>query len=572
MNNLPIGHEDAQRALVANTDDRMRWIDRLERYVKGTQYEGMPGWYTDEKPLLERAPCIVYPSARNANASTASMLLGEGRFPRIEVPRESKDADSGEKPAESTSDQLIKNLNAWINGELATHARLRANARRLFRRAIDTCTGVAIICAKGGRLSVDSVGSKVCTPEFVEGGRQFEVSSLDIRYPYIERYYSEAMRAWAVRALIFRRRIDAVSDVTFKPVDAPPDGAPIKDGEWVRDDAKSVDHKLGFCPVIWYPHDHSGDISDGPDGNASHAHLLDEIDAHNISLSQRQRASVYCGDPQIVETGVTDEDVVLDGATPVILVDQAASESGQPSVYIQRKAHGGAQTARRKGPGTTWRYASKDSKADILVLPGDALTAISENAKDIKAKLDESLCVVFIDPQGTGVRLGDLSGNAIRQLYVRQTSHCDEEREDFGDHGLLPLVDMILRFIATVVGRGDELKIRGFEKVAPALASFMTSDGGKIGWNSPGLTLAWGEYFADNALDELNRVRVAAEASVAKLVRKRDAVAKIAPVFGIKDVDEAVEELENEADEHGSLEAAMKAMNVASAVPAIGAE
>lgn len=563
-NNKPIGHEDAMRALIANTDDRMAWIDRLDRYIKGTQYEDRPGWFTDEKPLLERAPCIVYPVAENANASNASMLLGEGRFPRIEVAKPT--APKGAEGVESPEDHRIEDLNAFINGGLATHARLKATARRIYRRAVDTCVGVAIICARGGRIRIDSVGAKVCTPTFVEGGRQFEVETLNIQYPYIDRYWHETMRKWAVRPLLFRRLITAESDVTFKPLPADIDGQPPKSGEWVRDDSKSVDHNLGFCPVIWYPHDHTGDISDGADGVAAHAHLLDEIDALNISLSQRQRAAIYCGDPQIVETGVSDDDVVLDGATPVILVDQAASESGQPSVYVQRAAQGGGQQARRKGAGTTWRYSSKDSGATILTLPGDALTAISENAKDIKAKLDESMCVVFIDPQGSGVRLGDLSGNAIRQLYVRQTMHCDDEREDFGDHGLIPLVDMLLRFVATVAGKGSGLHIIGLDAAAPALAPYLTSEGGKVGWTSPELTLTWGEYFTDNALDELNRIRVAAEASAAKLIRKRDAVAKVAPIFGIKDIDEAVEEIEDEADEHGSLEAAVKAMGAESAV------
>ena len=49
----------------------------MERYVTGSQYEGMPSWYDDNVPLFKRGPDIVYPIVETAISSHVSMVLGK---------------------------------------------------------------------------------------------------------------------------------------------------------------------------------------------------------------------------------------------------------------------------------------------------------------------------------------------------------------------------------------------------------------------------------------------------------------------------------------------------------------
>ncbi len=550
----PSGLRDAQRIIAANTTLRMAQIAKLEAYVKGTQYEGRPSWWSTGRPLLERAPCIVYPAAKNAIRAISSMVMGEGRFPRITAnpgeDGEELDKDAGLDEADSAI------LDSFVNGPLKRHVRLTTVTRDMLRHAAGERASCVVVCARKGRLCVDRFPAKVTTPEFVEGGKPNEVECVEVRYPYLYEYWDDVSRTWSVKARMFRRVIDSMRDVTYLPIEAPEDGSDPPPDVWREDASKTFVHSLGRCPVIWYPH--GGRQDDGVDGSAVHDELLDEIDALNFSLSQRHRAGLYSGDPQIVEIGVdADTDPAVDGSTAVIYVDH--DDAG--GRFVSRAHDGNEQgsPARRKGAGTVWRYPNDQTKVNVLTLPSGALDAIDNDAKDIKSKLDESFAVVYLDPGNSSIKLGELSGSAIRKLYTRQTANCDEIREDFGENGILALVDMLLWFIAKVIGRGDSLKINGIDKVAPILAKFCEvteagyDDAGapvtELQWTSPELFLRWGEYFDDSADDELSRVRVANEAKTGGLVTLESAVEKVASIFGVQNPHEVAEQLEAKAIE-----------------------
>ena len=102
--------ERARRAAEANTSQRHRALDRLERFVAGTQYEGLPSFWDDDTPLLDRAPCIVYPIVDCAIRSHASLVMGEGRFPALSThgdDGEDEDHDGLDPEAAALLDRLI---------------------------------------------------------------------------------------------------------------------------------------------------------------------------------------------------------------------------------------------------------------------------------------------------------------------------------------------------------------------------------------------------------------------------------------------------------------------------------
>lgn len=64
----------------------------------------------------------------------------------------------------------------------------------------------------------------------------------------------------------------------------------------------------------------------------------------------------------------------------------------------------------------------------------------------------------------------------------------------------------------------------------------------------------WGPYFQPDADDDQKLVKVAADAKDKGVATLRMAVEKIAPVFGIEDVDATLAEIEKESEERESKE------------------
>lgn len=76
-------------------------------------------------------------------------------------------------------------------------------------------------------------------------------------------------------------------------------------------------------------------------------------------------------------------------------------------------------------------------------------------------------------------------------------------------------------------------------------------------WQPPNITLRWGEYFKPAIEDEEKLVQMVAKARDARLITCRTAVQRLARQFGIDNVDQYVEALEEERVEREEAEAAM---------------
>ena len=534
-NQQPAGYADAQRAIEANTSRRAKRIAELERWVTGTQYDHLPDWFSDAVPLFERAPCLVYPIASTAIASNVDLVFGEGRFPAItsrpdEDEAEEDDDDGGLSEDESGAvDRLIL--------ELVKQSRLRAVTRSAFGSAQGAKSVAVVVGARKGRVFAETIRAAWCEPELDADGA---VLALEVRYPYLHEW-RDRHGQWQCEARLYRRRIDAKADTTFLPAKAEVSGAePV----WSPDPTLTVQHGLGFCPVVWYAHNRGCERINDFDGHAIHEALCDEIRAHDFAISQRHRAALYAGDPLIVEIGVEP------GSNP----GQKGRTAGIPSTPKGGDASGGNQVngtyqspqvkpARRKAPGVVWQYENPETRVDILTLPEGALKAIDDNANDIRVKLCESLAVVILDPENIKFA-STTSGKAIETLKQRQLDRCDSYRDDAGENLLLRTVALMLRLVGRL---RDALRVPGIKKALPALSALLSEDGGE--WQPPSLTLRWGEYFKPGAEDEKKIVEVAQSAHDSGLITLRSAVQKVARTFGIENVDAYLEGLEEESEE-----------------------
>lgn len=511
------GYAEAVQAVEANLSPRAKHLATLERYVEGTQYEGLPDWFSDKVPLWERAPCIVDPIVRRAIESNADLVLGEGRFPLLTI--EDVDGEAAEHIE-------------YVLARLTQQSRLRMAAREAFEAAQGAGSACAIFGIRAGRLFIDTVRARWCEPELDGEGA---VQRLEIKYPYLTVVTEGGRRL--VKAMLFRRVIDDKTDTTYKPGEARPDGV---EPAWVEDASKTVRHGLGFCPVVWYPHMRGCAIVGDLDGKALHEHLTDEIRAHDFALSQRHRAALYTGDPQWTEIGVepgyNPTEPVRRPEVPTTLLGGKPSEANPIRGGFHAKPS--RNKARKKSPGSVWQYP-EGVQVKLHSLPSDALDAVDKHARDLRVKLAESLGVVFLDPE-TIPAATTLSGRALEALLGRQLNRCDGYRSDVGDRFLLPAVGMLLR-----IAIAKRVRLEGIDKVQAVIATI----GERWSWHTPPVALSWGRYIRLASEEEAKQVELVVKAKDGGVATTRAAVEKLRSVFDIKDVDAYLAELEKERTE-----------------------
>lgn len=573
-----LNEDRAQKTLRANLPPRYFRLDRLERYVDGTQYEGRPHWWDETAPIYERAPCFVYSITESAITSIVDMCLGEGRWPAITARsvEEPEDADpesktspdaqppgnSAEKPEPpklprprpkkraapfddrfALSGEEAEIVDALIEA-LAEQARLRAVSDETLSSALGCGTSVPISCVRDGRMTVETTLAKWCKPTF-DPRRSAVVTSLEIRYPYLEEYFDEREHKWAVRCMLYRRVIDAQSDVTFLPAKASETGG--EPDAWIRDESKSVDHELGFCPVDWYAfRKRCGTVAE-MDGKAVHARQLDEIDALNFALSQRHSAAMVASSPPTIETGVDEGfNPAPVGRQPRIIVPTEFGDGGRVTGGYMTPGSP-ASAARKRGPGQIWQYPSAESRVEMLTMAGDALKPVDDAARDERSKIAEALNVVFIDPDNAKFS-AELSGKALARLYDREVRFCDKVRENFGDEGLLRMVNTLLRVaLATERRAPGSVYLPGLKEAMPILERYEQDlANGERAWFALPLDLTWGAYFAPDAADETAIVQTTIAAHGGGYITKYSAVEKIREVFAVGNVDEYLDDLEAE--------------------------
>lgn len=561
---------DPLAILRAHTSIRYTRLDRLERFVKGTQYEGMPSWWADDVPLFKRGPCIVYPVVATAISSHVSMVLG--KMPVITSAPDEDDEDEEDDFGLDEDDSKVVDRGVV---KIAKQANLHTVFKQLLRTAMGQKSAVAVLGLANGKLTVTTPLAKWCKPTFADDDPR-AVKSLEIRYPYLEDYEDPATRKKSKRCMLYRRTIDDQRDITYEPVEAPKDAR--VEPAWKAQSAKTIEHGFGFCPVIWYPFLKQETGVQDVDGQAIHDLLLDEISGLDFCLSQKHRAVLYNGDPVLIEIGVEK------GYNPTETVDFPAlmkPAEGYPTDPDQNKDWrvpnaGGRRMGRKRGPGTTWQYPANDGKTDVkyLALPPGAMEALEKHAADLELKIVEALHWMPIDPKQMASG-ATLSGRALEWLHKKQINFCDDVRPDFANNCALPVIEMLLRIVLRLSETPDQgLYLAGVDKVVAILKRFMRDQRTRDGqtrkvWVAPHLRVQWADYFRPSEADRKvvsDMTRADLQASV---IKRATAVKTLAPFYGIENPAQYAEDMEKEdAEKAESLQASQIALAKAAQKPA----
>lgn len=518
------GYAEAAKILLRNQTPRYRRIEDLGKWMRGQQYDGRPGFWTDEFPLWERAPCIVYPIAAIAADSNVDLCFGEGRFPNLTAgPEDEKNEEGGlGKEASQVFDRFLR--------DYLRASRFKSHVREGFEAAQGNRSACGVYGVRGDKPFCDLLEAKWCTPTL---GVHGEVIELEVKYPYLEEYKKPDGK-WAVRAMLYRRVINATSDTTFKPGVAKEDG---NEPSWTPDAAQTIQHNLGFAPVVWYPFMKGCVAVNQYDGHAIHEDLTDEIFAHDLALSQRHRGALL-SEPQIVETGVQAGYNPTDGGQTASVPStlHGGAPSAENPITGSFQLGGNPKPARKKGPGTVWQYPSHETKVDVLIYPGDALKAQDDNARDLRIKLQEALAVVFLDPENLKLA-NTISGKALDSLKQRQIDRCDQFRDDLEDNFITPAIKMQLRIAAKVKPKA----VRSLPKALPSILK------------EPDVRVVWGPYSRPDPTEQkviVELVRKAlGESGDEPIITREIALNKLADIFSIENVKAVLEQLDKEKEE-----------------------
>lgn len=578
--------QEAELAVQANLSPRWRRLDRLEAYAVGRQYAGLPHWLwpqDHDTPMAQRGPHVVDSVVADAIGSYKDLLLGEGRWPTIKVQTCDAEDSEGDDDAER-----IKLPAAWNESlsfrecerecvekfidRIVEHAKLTKAGNDALVAAMSCGTVVTTVGARKGQLVAENLLAKWCTPTWSKDD-PLELESLEVRYPYTEQYWDEPERKWKTKALLYRRVIDRQYDRAFEPTDARKDAT---DPTWTQKPLGkgSVEHGYGFVPAVWWAFDRRISPMSERDGHAIHAEQLDKIDALCRGCSQHDRAALYCGDPQIVESGVDPNENPTAPAqrAPGIMSFPGEDPKLKPAMQSWGMGGpGGGDSVRRKGPGVVWRYSNANVKVEMLQLGKDGIGAIASNRDDLRSSIADALGWVRDREPGSpggGIRFSGLSGEALKWMYQKQLSRCDSYRPDFADGWLLPIVHLCLRVVlhhATTAGAGA-LYLAGASEMAAILKRFATQVEGQEAsqWFSPPLLVSWPAYFQPTDADKATVAKDARENLDAGLITTKTAVVRIEPFFDdipANNVEEYVEQLEEAKDKRAkAFGAAMAAM------------
>jgi len=503
------GQEQANKAALANMSPRYRRLEWLERWVDGTQYKGRPEWFSSEVPLWEREPCVVYPVVQIAAQSNTDLCLGEARFPRFAIGEQTQSAPAKGAAQANPVDAFLTKYH-----ELS---RFPTACREALTAAQGCGTVVALLGAKNGKPFIELLPAKWCTPE---EGTDGEIAKLTIEYPYLdEQKHNDG--TWHVEAMLYRRVIDTGSDTVFKPAKADPGGrAPV----WEADPAKSTKHSLGFVPVVWYAFMRGCQPVNVIDGKAIHQWITDEIQAHDIARSQWHRGALY-SEPQICEIGVPPgHNPTGTGRTAMVPTTEHGGPATADNPITGHFLTGPAtQEARKKGPSHVWQYPDHTTKVEVLDYSAGALKAQQDNCSDLRIKIQEALCVVFLDPENIKFA-ATTSGKALEAIKSKQLDRCSQIREDFRDGFLVPCLKMQLRLARKL---GKTLKVKGLPEAIEALG---TEDDVEI-------ETVFGSFYKPDPAEQKQLIELIALAAEKGLLDSETAIERAAQIFGVQDVE-----------------------------------
>jgi hypothetical protein len=438
---------------------RARRLDILRRVLNGTLYDALPHDFHEERtpsgeyiPLRLRRPSVRYAMARIVTEDSVALLFSEGHFPTVDSPdRTTRDTLAALFKAARLNEVMI---DAALRGSIGSVAiLLRVLAGRPFFTAMDT-VNLTPTWRTDAPDTLATVTERYKLPGTAFAAAGYAIPDLGGSY-WFTRCWDDQCETWFLP--------QPTTDAT------PP--AP--------DSSRSVNHGLGFVPIVWVRNLPGPSwTSDPADGACTFRAAIETAIEIDYQLSQAGRGLKYSSDPTLLikEPAGIEGDLVR-GAGNALIVSE----------------HGDAK---------------------LLEIGGTASTAVIEYVRILREFALESVHGNRADASRLSAAA---SGRALELMNQGLLWLADNLRISYGEGALLTLSRMVLR--ASV-----RYQLRLADADLPRLDPAAT------------LSLIWPRWYPATAQDRQLDAQTLATLTSAGLLSTETAVKSLADAFDVEDI------------------------------------
>lgn len=463
-------------------------IAALTRVLEGKHYDHIPTAFFEEingsgeyVPLSQRRPSVLTNLCRTVVDDSVSLLFSEGHFPSIRA----DDEATAEVLSLLVKDRRLNELmidaaTRGSVGSIAIHFAVLRN-KPFFR-----VMGTAYLTPEYDPLDPDalvSVTERYKVPAAELAAQGYAVDPKDGQH-------------W------FMRRWDATHETWFIPW-------PCHKRDHVPqvDAARTVEHGLGFVPIVWVRNLPGGESS--CDGACTFEAAISTSIEMDYLLSQAGRGLKYAGDPRLVirDPGASQDRPITGGASSAIVLMAAEAE------------------------------------AKFLEISGDAAGAMQEHARTLRSFALEAVHGVRADPDKVSAAT---SGRALEMLHQNLIWLADRLRTSYGEGALLSLLRMVC---------AASSRMRG---------GIIVAGEPRANLSDKGLSLVWPRWFAPTAEDRQSDATTAKTLSEAGIVSRETLLRNVAQDYDVEDVDAELALIEGERAK--AMEEAREQMEAEAAV------
>jgi hypothetical protein len=447
--------------------ERQHKVDILTRVLSGKLYDHLPHSFNEERnlageyiPLRNRRPSVKYNISKLVVEDSVSLLFSDGHF-----------------PTPMCSDVNIRETLSDVIKEC------RLNEIMMEAAIFGSVGSVAVwFRVINGRIFYKVMQTQFLTPiwdpnepdNLLKVIERYKVSGRDLIDNGWSGIDDRNQKYW------FTREWTKNDEIFYVPYLCSEDKPNL-----IVDKTRTVNHNLGFVPLVWIKNLPGGDEIDG---SCTFDQAIDTSIEIDYQLSQAGRGLKYSSDPTL------------------LIKEPAAGEA----THV-----GGSANA---------IIVSEDGDAKLLEINGSAANAVIDYVKHLRELAMESIH----GNRANADRLGSAtSGRAMELMNQALVWLADRLRVSYGEVGLFSLLKMVIKasnvYDINVCGRSI----------------------GKLDQNAK-VTLNWPDWYAPTSQDRQIEAAALTQLNAGGLISKETAIGSIASDYDIEDISEEVSRIKSE--------------------------
>jgi len=455
--------------------ERSFWIDIYTRVLEGEIYDHLVNPFhveyntTNEYiPIHKRIPSVIYGLPEIIVNDSVSMLFSEAHFPEI---------DCKDEPTRDALQEVIKSC--------------RLNQLMIEAARAGSVGSIAILMqVLSNRLYFKVLSTQYLTPVYdrnapdtlIKVVEKYKVKGHDLKeldYPIAD----ENLNSWHW----VKREWDANAETVYLPwLVSNKEAVPQVDSK------KTVQHRLGFVPMVWIKNLPGGK---GIDGRCTFKSAIDIAIEIDYQLSMAGRALKYSADPKLVIKNPANPNQTIEGSGNALIVES-------------------------------------DGGAELLEINGKAADAVIQYVRALREMGLEAVRGNRVNADKVAVAQ---SGKAMEMLNQALVWLSDELRISYGECGLLDLLKMI-------INASKKLKLQ--------------VDGKPLGElnDSEKVTLRWPQWYPPTSHDKQSDATTLKVLSDSGHISQETAVKTIAANYDIEDVSKELQQIEADAKKLAAMQ------------------